>query len=411
MTARKRKFILFILCFCFSSFPSLAQNYDYHREESPAISWNGAQLFDARMTSAGGISLMASKSHAGAINPALIPANRETRFGFSFNIASYEAYQYWGVNQGVIRKPDGTNDLDFHVGGLTFSFPVKNFRFLAGWYLSNLLKHPHFAYYERYWGYSGDFSGIENAYFLASAFKLGNAVDIGIKLDIRSGNRHVMVTEEYSGSPIQIQQQEDHKLTYLVSSVGAAFEISPSWKIGAVLVYPFNEKVKRTLIRSFESNYTEISDSQNCTDTLYRPVKARIGASLTPFNNANSSSDKRITIAAEAMYVFWSKYQYIFFSETLPRNLRNTMVLALGMEYGTDETNRDLSFRLGYRFDPQPVTDPRMTLHALTGGIGIRFGKIITDFGCSFYFGSSGGVSQRHFVLNGTISIDLKGGE
>ena len=52
------------------------QAFDYHLEETPAVSWNRLPLFDARAMAAGGVSLLASPAFAAAFNPALIPDGR-----------------------------------------------------------------------------------------------------------------------------------------------------------------------------------------------------------------------------------------------------------------------------------------------------------------------------------------------
>ncbi|MCK4836564.1 MAG: hypothetical protein KAT17_07995, partial [Candidatus Aminicenantes bacterium] len=54
-----------------SSISGYSQYFDYHREESPAISWNGVSLFDARLLATGGISLMSSAPFIAISNPAL----------------------------------------------------------------------------------------------------------------------------------------------------------------------------------------------------------------------------------------------------------------------------------------------------------------------------------------------------
>ena len=143
---KKLSIVFFMVMMTFSSFELLAQQFDYHSEESPAISWNGVQMFDARMMAMGGISLMASEPFAAAVNPALISAHRQPMFGFSFNNLRQEAFQYWGVNQGVIvnEKPYADNHSAFN--GITGTLRIKGIRFAAGWFLSNLLQFPSFKY-------------------------------------------------------------------------------------------------------------------------------------------------------------------------------------------------------------------------------------------------------------------------
>ncbi len=383
-----------------------AQNYDYHREESPAISWNGVPIFDARMMAAGGISLMASDAFSASINPALIPSINGFFFGASFEMMKHEAFQYWGINQGVLYDPENQSQQNNRLSGLTLFFPFKGLRFSAGWYMSNLLELPSFDYESEYWEYFLRSPGVENTFFAAAAFKWGKTIDIGIKLDYIYGKREVEIDEHWKEYPLTIRHRENHRLTCIVPSIGATIKMSPKWTLGAVLIHPLRGKAGRTLDRFFESEYEslEISDLKS-TDNLYRPARIYLGTTFKPFANPNNTGKNKLTLAAEVLYTFWSEYKYIFYSETLPRDMRNTLVMALGMEYGILGTKSDYFFRVGYRLDPQPVTEPETTLHALTGGIGFRLGKVSADIGALYCFGTAEGISQKHIVLNSTLQI------
>jgi hypothetical protein len=100
----KKLFLIFIIGLCpwITPMSVSAQVFDYHREESPAISWNGTPLFDARMLGAGGVSLMGSPGFMAAVNPALIPHGDKLLVAASFDVTHFEAFQYWGLNQGVL---------------------------------------------------------------------------------------------------------------------------------------------------------------------------------------------------------------------------------------------------------------------------------------------------------------------
>ncbi len=405
----------FFICFAIglSLYPNVvsAQYFDYHREESPAISWNGVILFDARMLGVGGISLMASPAFAASINPALIPSTNNILIGASYEVMEHEAFQYWGVNQGVLFDPDNHSARNYQPSGLTLTFPLKGIRFAAGWYTSNMLELPPFYYELQYWGYSGRFLGTENTFFAAAAFKLGKTIDIGIKLDVVAGKRDVEVNETWKSYPVDIQHQENHRLFYLAPAVGVVVTISPTWTLGASLSQPIPGKARRTLDRSFRSSTEtiEISDLKS-TDTLDRPTRFYLGTTFAPFTTRGDPGKKILTLAAELVYTLWSNYEYEFYSEILQRNMRNTLILALGMElglYNLFKTKSDWFLRLGYRLDPQPVTEPEMSLKGLTGGIGMRAGRVYLDAGAIYITGSYQGIKQKHWVLNGTMQLRL----
>ena len=50
---KKSSMIFLIIVMSMGSFELLAQHFDYHLEESPAVSWNGVQMIDARMLALG----------------------------------------------------------------------------------------------------------------------------------------------------------------------------------------------------------------------------------------------------------------------------------------------------------------------------------------------------------------------
>ena len=401
-------FILWSLWVVVTPVAVYAQDYDYHREESPAISWNGVALFDARMLAAGGISLMASPAYSAAINPAAIPAGNNIYIGGSFEAMKHEAFQYWGINQGIYGDPNPQSDRNNRLSGLSVIFPCKGLRFSAGWYVGSLLALPAFNYQEYYWAYLVRSTGVENNFFAAAAVKLCKSIDFGIKLDVVSGKRDVSLDETWQEYPVQFLHEERHRLSYIVPSIGVLLKISPAWTLGATAIYPLRGKAKRTIDRIFISNYEriEILDLKS-TDTLYRPARFYLGTTLTPFANPVNPGKTRLTLAAEMMYTLWSDYRYEFYSEILPREMKNTLVLALGTELGWLGTNSDYFVRLGYRLDPQPITNPEISQQAISGGFGLRIGSISLDVGAIYYFSSYQGIKQKHTVLNSTLAIRL----
>ncbi|UCH94233.1 MAG: hypothetical protein JSV88_28730 [Candidatus Aminicenantes bacterium] len=423
---KKLSIIFFMVVMGMATSQLWAQDFDYHLEESPAISWNGVPMFDARMMASAGISLMASAPFAAVINPALIASEGKFLLGFSYDKLKHEAFQYWGVNQGVIinEKPIWDNYSDF--SGFAGAFKVKGIRFAAGWYLSNLLRFPSFKYEEQYqydqnYYYQGLFSGTENTYFAAAAFKWGKAVDLGIKLDVISGKRDVTVTDFFYGyiyddrndtwyrRTIILEQQENHEFTLLVPTAGVCLQLSSHWMVGTALVYPLKGTVKRTLIRLWQNaqDNIDIGQIQHSSDTLYRPAKIYLGTTWEIPLNRYSRALKRFILAAETKYTLWSGYKYIFFNEEMPRDMKNTMTLGLALEYGSLSSKGDFFLRMGFSLDPQPVKEPGTTLKVLTGGIGTRFGPIAGDIGLAYFYGAPGGINLDHIILNGTLSIKL----
>lgn len=416
MNIKEKKFNFLILGLCLFGVMAFSQNYDYHKEEAPAISWNGTQMFDARMLAAGGVSFMASAPFAAVVNPALIPAAGKFSVGFSLGHMGYEAFQYWGVNQGVDFSPSALPADYINLNALALSLPLKKIRFSAGWYVPKLLALPSFDFDYTYWAYTGEFSGRENHFFTAAAVSLGKKFAVGIKGEYISGSRD-LATYEYlkyyrndgypADSYLLIRRKENHTMKCFVPSLGVTYELSPAWTLGAALVYPINGTAERTVDQVFDNlNNPPISINASSEDTFYRPVRVHFGTVYTSSSSAVSHENK-ITIAAETIYVGWSEYRYIYFSEETPRDLRNCLLLALGLEFGIYKSEIAYFLRAGYRFDPQPVREPEFTLHTFTLGTGLRHGKFTSDIGFAYYYAPNDMLNQTHFVINGTIIIKI----
>ena len=89
--------------------------------------------------------------------------------------------------------------------------------------------------------------------------------------------------------------------------------------------------------------------------------------------------------------------------------MRDTLILSLGCEYACFGESFDYFFRAGYRLDPQPLTEPRTTLHSFSGGLGILWKKLQGDIGFAYFTGSAEDVRQNHFVFCTSLSYYFKG--
>jgi hypothetical protein len=222
-------------------------------------------------------------------------------------------------------------------------------------------------------------------------------------LEINEYHKYTYPAESY----LLIHRKESHSLTGLAATLGATLKLTPAWTIGTALVYPFKGNAERTIDRKFDNLYDPpISYSQNSKDSFHRPPKILFGTVYTLDKRSNGSGSMW-TIAAETTYLRWSGYEYIYFSEAVPRDMRDCLIVALGCEFGIYRATGDYFFRAGYRYDPQPVKVPEFILHALTFGTGFRYGKITADFGMAYYIAPADVLSQHHTVISGTLSIHL----
>lgn len=402
--------IFLILIFLLIAFYNIqwAQSFDYHREESPSISWNGISIFDAQLLGSAGISLMASPGLAAISNPALIPFDQSTRISGSWNVSRFEAFQYWGMNQGPLSDIHNQRETKSNMSCLSITIPIKSIMFSTGWNTPNTLELPSYLYSETYYSYKGEFSGIQHSFFAAAAFHLLKNVQIGLKLEYVLGTRNVYLDETFSGYPFTFTQSEKHRMHTFIPTVGVAIQLLPAWKIAASLVYPLHGKSNRTLNRVFISPQTriEIKDLKS-NDTLYTPARISIGTTTGLLPDPLNPGKYRLTLGAEAMYVAWSTYKYEFYSQSLQRQMRNTLVIALALQWGIYKENKNYFLRLGYRRDPQPIKNPAVTLNGISAGIGTQIGKYTIDIGGLYTNGQYNGIKQSHWVFSTTMQISL----
>lgn len=394
----------------------LSQDFDYRREESPAISWNGVGLFDARYLATGGISLLGSPVFAALSNPALLGGCRQFSVSSSGGFMSYQAYQYWGVNQGVLKAPDGLDESRLLISGLSLVIPLKKIHVSLGWAVSDIPDFPDFSQDQYQWGYAGEFQGREDRFFLAAAFQVARKWHLGVTLEYLKGNRQVDLTEHFyynGGYYTLIQQQEQHRSTAFSTSFGALFAVSPSWKLGLSFRYPFSGQVNREITRRFENNFPSpsIVDRAGDTDNFQWPPSITLGVAFSPAVKKGSGSERKLTLALEGEFVWWSGYGYVYFQEALDRNMRDTLILSLGCEYTRSGKTADTFYRAGICLDPQPPKAPRTTLLTLSCGAGLRWKKIQGDIGLAYFTGGSGEFTQSHMVLCATVKYVNRGGK
>ena len=407
---------LFVFSTCIATL--LPQNFDYHREESPAVGWTGASYHDPRMLACGGVSLMAARGFAAAVNPALLAGENQIGISGSTALVSYEAFQYYGVNNGVLIVPDGFRDNAVRFSGLALTLPLGRFGLSAGWRLHNILALPSFEHLIPGWEYKGDFSGGEDTFFTAVSWRPGHFWSFGVRLDYTRGKRSLELSEAYlseGGGRSTIIHAEEHVSEILIPAAGISVSISPSWLMAASYSHPLNGEVERRVTRSLSHNWSPegFRDIETATDRFHRPASLRMSTAVTPFRDQNLESGDRWTVAAEAVLVWWSSYEFEYFSEALRRDMRNTLSLRLAVEraWGGADGVGEYFLRLGYRYDPQPVRNPADTLHGVSCGLGMTGNGLSLDLGIAYHLSTGEGVGQDHFLCAAAVFIPLKKGE
>lgn len=419
----KQLFFLFFAILILSDQFIFPQNFEYRLEESSAISWNGINIFDARQLGAGDISFFASNSFKGISNPALILNKNESSLGLSFSAISFDSFQYKGINEGVKTSATPLTGSYYNLNSFAGSFKFSVFKINIGWFVSDILRFPSFEFrneynFDQYDYYKGVFSGKKNNFFSSVSFNINQNLRLGVKLDYISGKRDVTLTNHSSyyytvnGNSLLIDKYteniETNKISQLIPTIGLSYKIDPDLLLSIALVYPIQGNVKREIQRSFANNTLNINmtNIENVSDPYYSPKKMIFGIKKELYLKSNKKI-RKLSIAIESKLIFWSDYKYILFDENIDRQMKNSFVTGLGLELGIYSNKKDIFFRAGFKIDPQPLKSINTTLKVLSGGFGIRLGRLSGDIGTAYWFGNIGGIQRENLIICSTINYSF----
>ena len=420
----KIKPIILFLIFSISSLQIIAQYdgiLDYRREESPAISWNGINLFDARSQALADISLLSSKPFSQIQNPAFALDRENHSIGLSANITGIQAFQYWGLNQGVFTSQLPLSKKTINPGAVSFQFVLNKFNLTCGYRVGDFYTFPDFDNSQEYgtdirYSLSGEFSGKDNLFFFSGAFELSEKLNIGIGLEYLSGERNVNIYELESNffwdvnssrnvlKDLTTSRIEIHRQQFVRLTLGAVYQLSKKLNIGAYIKIPFEGTADREVSTRFENDFKSLNVeiSGDFSDSANLPVLLSMGGVIQiPLFKSE------FTLAFETDYRIWENYHYFFFSEEIQRDMRNTLSFKLGIEYPFFMGDIQEYFRFGFKIEQQPVKSPIVNLNALSFGTGIQLGDFNIDLSFILYFTTSLDYNQKHFIANTTVSLSF----
>lgn len=404
------KLLFYSICFFtpLISINSPAQSADYHREESPAISWNRFVLYDSRAAACAGISFFTSAASAAIANPALMHKTDGIATSASYSLIGSTAYQYSMINTGVYYSSDKQYEFNPVFSSLSAVFNIEDATIGIGYYKQSLMELPDIDVIDTGYSASAVFSGKEDAYYLAISYPIAD-IYIGAKLTFVSGNRYLDFSELYD-SVITISQNENYDFDYFVLSFGTSWEVSDSISLSAAFDYPIKSVMNSEIERSFDANITgggHIHSTASSKDDLYRPSKITFAAGFAPFSQPTDKPENAFKIGLEINYIFWNSYKYVLFGEELVREFDNTALAALGLEFPINCFGLDLLLRGGYRLDPQPTSEPGVTLHWLSFGAGVNLAQITFDVAGSYCFGSLPSWTAQNYTIVATLGVRL----
>ena len=394
---------------------------DYRFEESSAISWFPVNYLDTRSAALGNISLFSSGAGAQLYNP----AQRSGRDQFSLAVTGeyirYQAFQYWGVNQGALAQPAPREEDLFEFGALLVNLPLGQWEAAAGFGLSGLLSFPDFQIrqnyiYDQYYRIQGQFEGRDRTWFLALARQITPDLVAGARLEATIGYRRVSYSEldsyyfwepslnQYVLKNIGLSRLEDHTRRFFRLALGSLYQASDRWRLGIIFRIPLGGYSDREITQSFANDYDEIHITIGGTgrDPLTEPWSMALA---TTMDIRLLGSTLKVGLEGEMLLA--GDYEYQVLGERMPRETGNGMALKFGLEYPLELAGRIHFLRLGYRLENQPLETPSVQLHVFSGGIGISLWKLNLDMGMALYRTSGLDYPQQHLTAGTTLWFGL----
>ena len=380
-----------------------------YQAEAPLRTWNSFPYTAAAALGRGGTAFtLASDASAALSNPALLAGLPKFQFHLNGSYQATELFKYGLVNTGVLRS-----DGNIGLGLAALDFAGLAFR-LDGWSFAlnvsqpELFDRPEAAYEESYsnspYTYLLRFTqtGWLRTFNFSVGHRLGPRLSLGIGLNYVLGrlDRETLERETPVGYTLLDTKSQDFSGYYIQG--GLLFEISAAFKTAAVVRAPYALKAKNssTVRYTYTPPYnTDIGLTTSSKDTADQPLILGLGLSgrVLP----------ELTLSVDATYFAWSKYALDYFGERQTREFEDIVRIGVGAEYGTTTrifgANARIPFRIGFVYDPQPMTDPRSAYACFTFGNGIYWHRLRLDMGA--LLGRESGSGNRLTVKRFAVSL------
>jgi len=381
-----------------------------YEDEAPLGTWNLFGAPSAPALALGGTQLArawdASVSFA---DPALLTTLPRLTASVAASYSRATLFRYALVNTGIVTSmsnlPVGVLALD--QAGIAFKSGAWAFALAAS--APESYARPAIVFSDG--GYQLTFrqTGYLRVLHAGLARRLPWGLSVGFGLNYATG-RTDRTTQEQSADILRTVTITDEKHeTYR----GVFFNAGLAWSNGAGLTAaltlrtPYLKKgTGESLIRyEVPEAGTDIRIAASADNSYRQPWVAAAGASYR--------LGRVWTVAAEAAWFGWSRYEVTYFDEPLARAFKDVVTVRAGVEYlaAADATGRKprIPLRLGLAIDPQPVTSVRTSYFAVTFGTGLEFRRVALDIAGSIGRESGSGrelqarkvlVSFRYFLAD-----------
>ncbi len=410
MTRYTLHITIFLFCATLLNPALQAFDFDYHRPEAASPSWHSGFFYDARALGAGGISLLGDSILGAVANPALSSFIGNTSFRVSFSLLDLSAFQYATYNTGYVTSSEPLSESFADITAAAAGLKLDTFGVSAGFYRDSAFNLPDYSFSSSQGGTTQMYEhmGWEDIFYLSAAGEVMSNFHAGIKFAYVSGYYDAVLTDPYGYATIS--QEENYSWNYMLANIGIVY--SPHQAVTAAFCYEmsFTGEVEESYTRIFDgtpAGGTRVETNTTATDDYERPAKFT-GSIIYAPDRKQGELRGLFNIAFELNYALWEDYTYRLFGVDIDRGLKNRIELALGIEKIFLFKGGDFRLSGGYRYDPQPLTNPEVALGWITGGAGLRLGPVQADAGIAFISSDSDDWEQSDLIVSFTLGYNFR---
>lgn len=351
-----------------------------YEDEAPLATWNTLGAASAPSLALGGTQFARARDVSSALaNPALLAGLPGFSVSLAASYGSASLFRYALVNTGVVTS---SSNLSVGVVGLDHGgAAVRAGAWAFGLAVSapECYARPSIVYSDGGYQLTFDQTGTLRVFHAALARRLPGGLAVGAGVNYATGTAG-RTTVEQSADILRVVTITDDKQE---SFRGVYFNFGLTWTVHDALTAGLAVRsayVKKgpaeSLVRyEVPVEGTDIRIEAEATNSYRQPWV--VGAGLSYRLGAAWS------IAADAAWFGWSRYEAVFFDEPLARVFRNVVRAGAGVQYlaaaGAAGRRPRVPLRLGLAIDPQPATSVRSTYVLVTFGAGLEFRRIALD--------------------------------
>jgi len=377
-----------------------------YEDEAPLRTWNVFGIPTGPSLALGGTQYARPADVSGSLaNPALLLTMPRFSATAACSYSSASLFKYSLVNTGVAssRGNLGVGIVGFDVGGVSFRWGGWAFAAAAGLLESYARPGVDIQVPDASYGLQFHQSGILRVFHLAVARRFSGRLTAGLGVNWVTGYLRRDTIEQYFESLGTVawtdQITENYRGFFL--NGGLACELSGRLTIALVGRTPMVKKAQAASSLTYHVP-VELPDIVTNAEAVneYRQPWVWGGGLAYRLRKA-------WTLVADVTYFEWSRYRVLYFDEPLERRFRDVLKAGAGVEYVLEGRlfNGEAGFplRLGFSYDPQPMSTPHSSYYSITAGAGLRTKALSIDLSGSL--GSEAGSGSS--LMAGRVALSL----